>query len=228
MAQKKAITGIVISDENAKPIALANILQMNAQKRYLTNRKGIFNLPEAPTDSFRFTCVGYEPLTIKGIDMINLNADTILILLRTINYRLKDVTITYSNRKRDSIARMVADMVKYDALLNNNRRITNRPRGQGLEGVLLEIYYEYSKEGKDMFHFDDFVKTYRSQQTSDKRYNKEFIKRTTGLPDDYLDAFILFCRLDRNFILQASDYDFICAIKDCETKFRAINQINTD
>ncbi len=230
-AQEKVITGIVFSDDHAHPMALVNILQINTQKRYLSSRKGIFRIPEAPTDSFRFTSVGYSPVTITGSEMLKLNTDTILVLMHSGSYLLKDVTITYSKRKRDSIARIVADIFRTDSLLNNNRRILNRPRGcvgsdvgLGYTGALTEMYYEYSKEGKDMKHFEEYVSFYRLKQEADYRYNKQTIKQMTSLPDNYLDAFILFCKMDRNFIIQASEYDFVKAVKDCEARFRVSNK----
>jgi hypothetical protein len=226
-AQQRIVIGLIISDENAQPVPLAGIRNVITLKKYLSNRQGIFRIPVSTSDSFVFTSIGFDPFILSGNDLLSTDADTVLLLMHAGSYRLKDVTIVYSNRKRDSIARVVAQVLKTDSLMNNNRRILNRPRGRegsdagmGYTGFITELYYQFSKEGKDMVRFEEFVKYYREVQQADVRYNKTIIQHITGLPENKLDDFILFCKLPRPFIIESDDYTLIKAIKDCESRFR--------
>ena len=232
LGQTRVVTGLLISDENAKPVQLANIINRSSAKRSLSSRQGIFRINVSPNDSIFFTSVGFDTLRLRGDELLNQEADTVMLLMHYGSYRLKDVTIVYSNRKRDSIARVVAQIFKYDTLLNNNDRIIHRPRGgpntngtMGYTGAITELYYKFSKEGKDMVHFEEFVKYYREVQQADERYNKTIIQQMTNLPEYMLDDYILFCKMNRQFIIQASDYDLVRAIKDCEKNFRAKNHL---
>lgn len=232
-AQTRVVTGLLISDENAQPVALANIVNKTRAKRSLTNRQGYFHINVSPEDSLVFSSVGFDALHVSGTELLNEKSDTIMLLLHAGSYRLRDVTIIYSNRKRDSIARVVAKIMKDDTLLNNNDRILRRPRGSpqtssgllGYSGALTEMYYQFSKEGKDMVHFEEFVGYYREVQEADKRYNKQIIAQMTHLPDYTLDEYILFCKMERKFIIEASDYDLVKAIKECEGRFREANNL---
>lgn len=223
----RIVHGLLISDENAKPVPLASIRNPFNGKKYLSNRMGYFHIPVSEKDTFRITSVGFDTLVVAGIDLLNQESDTIMLLMHYGTYQLKDVTIVYSNRKRDSIARVVAAYLKNDTLLNNNDRILKRPRGcigsdagMGFTGLITELYYEFSKAGKDMTRFTEFVNYYREVQLADTRYNKTVIRRATQLPDERLDEFILYCALNRRFIIESDDYNLFKAIKDCEVRFR--------
>jgi hypothetical protein len=219
MAQREPFMGIVISDENAKGVPLASVINLNTGQKTLSTRAGFLRIAANQFDTLQISSVGYEILIMPLADVWK-KSDTTLILMSSKSYELKSVTVVYSNARRDSIARLAAEILKTDPLLNNNDRILNRPRGGGLTGVLTEMYYEFSKAGQDMVKFEAFVKYYREQQIIDKRYNKVVIERISGLESYYLDDFIIFCRPDRNFLLTSNDYDLYAHILNCAKKFK--------
>lgn len=230
--QSSNIVGLLISDDSALPIQLATILNKNKARRSLSSRKGIFRISAEPEDSLLFTSIGYDTMRLQARQLMDLKKDTVILMLHSISYNLKEATIVSTNRKRDSIAREVAKIFKNDTLLNNNDRIIKRPRGSiqpaltplgggvVISGPLTELYYKFSKEGKDMVKFEEFVKYYREWQAAESRYNKETIKAMTGLPEESIEDYIKFCKLERKFIIEAEDYDFVKAVKDCERKYR--------
>jgi hypothetical protein len=220
-AQRTPFTALLISDENATVVQLASVQNLVSRQKALSNRKGILKLNVGKTDSVQISAVGFETMVIYPLEQWpQYKGDTIMILMRSTNYELKGVTIVYSNRKRDSIARAAAEFLKSDPLMNNNDRILKRPRGSGLTGVLTEMYYEFSKAGQDMVKFEQFIMYYEEQKKIDARYNKEVVKRVTNLPDFYMDEFIMFCRPERSFALTANDYDLLKYIQDCGEKFK--------
>lgn len=219
-AQSKLFYGFVISDENAVPVQLASVLVVPKGTKTVSNRKGYFRIEVQPSDTIRISAVGFETLFLPVGESWKGTSDTLTIMLSSNTYNLKPVTVIASNARRDSIARVAAEILKSDPLLNNYDRILNRPRGGGLSGVITEMYYEFSKAGQDMVKFEQFVRYYREQQIIDTKYNKEIVKRVTRLDDYFLDDFIIFCRPDRQFVLTAPDYDIYKHILDCNERFR--------
>ena len=88
----------------------------------------------------------------------------------------------------------------------------------------IQIKYPSSKESVTKINFNN--------NKSKSFYNPFSILNPVGLLLKWgwfrglvLDDYILFCKMNRQFIIQASDYDLVRTIKDCEKNFRAKNHI---
>lgn len=220
------LKGVLISSQDGSIIPLGNLLNKTTGQRAISNRQGLFRIKVAPADTLQFTSIGFESLLLKASGIIPANiADTIKVLMFSRSYQLKDVNIVYSSRKRDSIARAAAEFLKNDPLMNNYDRVFKRPRagadGAGFSGIITEMYYQFSKEGKDMVHFEEFYAYVQQQRQIDKRYNREIVKKVSNIPDLYLDELMMHCRPEKNFALTAEEYDMLLYIKNCSDKFKA-------
>lgn len=219
-AQQVLVKGFVMSIDSSRIVPLANILNKTSGQRFIGNRNGLFKAGLTPSDSIQITAIGYETLYFIAKDIIpEKPEDTIQLFMRPTAYLLKDITIVYSNRRQDSIAQLAAEFLKNDPLMNNYDRVVKANEG-GMMSPLTALYMEYSKEGLDRKRFMEFVRHAEMLKQVDRRYNKKTIKRATGLDDEYLDDYILFCKLDRSFILSSSDYDLILAMRQCADRFR--------
>ncbi len=227
-AQQFQITGRVLGVDSSRIVPLVNIMNTSSGKRTIGSRQGIFRIIVSETDSLVFTGIGYDSLRFIAHDIMPEHPeDTILVFMRPKAYLLRDVTIVYSNRKRDSIARAAAEYLASDPLLNNYDRVLNRNKG-GLMSPLTAMWNEYSKAGQDMKKFEEFMRHAELLKQVNTRYNKRTIKRATGLPDEYLDEFILFCKLDPSVVLNSSDYELILAIRECAKRFRTVKGIEEE
>ncbi len=225
-AQQIVVRGAVFSIENNEIVPLVNILNQSTQQKYIGSRTGLFRATVSPGDSLQFTAIGYASLYYKASDIIPENPDdTIKVYMRPTSYQLKDVTIIYSNRLRDSIAMAAAELLKTDPLLNNYDRVLNRNEG-GIMSPLTAMYMEYSKAGQDMKKFEEFVRHAEMLKQVNTRYNHRTIRHATGLDEEYVDDYILYCKLDRAFILNSSDYELILAMRKCAESFKAEKGIN--
>lgn len=222
MAQERVLVrGYMLDEDTYDAVPLANILVRNNNTRFVSNRNGLFRISIAPDDTVYITGIGYASRLLTGRELIPANTDdTIRVFLKTTVYKLKDVNVVYSNRKRDSIARLAAEYLKNDPLLNNYDRVLDRPRGSAMS-PLTAMYEAWAKEAQDMQKFEEFLQYAEAQKEVDRRYNKAVIKKVTGLDDAYLDDFILFCKIDRNVILNAEEYDLYVAIRKCNDEFQA-------
>lgn len=215
------VVGIMLDESTFEPVQLANILIRNTGSRHVSNRKGYFHFMISATDSVYISAIGYKTKFVFGQNLISQNVgDTIKIYLRQTVYKLKDVNVYYPNHKRDSIARLAAEFLKTDPLLNNYDRVTKRNKGS-MMSPLTAMYEAWSKEGQDMQKFEEFLQFAEEQKAVDRRYNKKVIKKITEIEDEDLDEFIRFCKIDRYFIITAQEYDLYAAIKKCGDEFNA-------
>lgn len=214
------ITGRTLSSENNEVVQLASIINLSNGKRAISNRQGYFKITFLPDDTIFISAIGYRSITVicRNINLQQLT-DTITVVMKAIDITLKEVTIVSSNPKRDSIARAAAEFLKNDPLMNNYDRILNRQRG-GLMSPLTAMYQQFSKEGRDAVQFEEFLAYAERQKQADRRYNRDFVKRVTKLDDKYLDEFMLFCRLDKEFIIASSEYELIQSTQKCAKEFK--------
>ena len=218
---KIVLTGYFLDETSFEPIPLANIRVQPSGTKYISNRKGLFRIRISRNDSVYISAIGFKTKNFDANDIIpQIIDDTIRIYLRPLVYKLKEVNVVYSNRKRDSIARLVAEILKTDPLLNNYDRVINRPKG-GVMSPLTAMYESWSKEGQDMRKFEDFLHYAEQQKAIDKRYNKKIVHQITDIDDEDLDDFIMYAKIDRMFILTAQEYDLVEEIKKWGDKFKA-------
>jgi hypothetical protein len=220
--------GIVLNIESLQPIQYPTIETLKSGKRYIGNKKGVFDLEVNEDDSVFISAIGYIRVRIR-VDQIMARhpGDSVLILLKPTIYELRDVTVYRSTKRQDSLARAAAHILASDSLLNNNDRIFKRPRGKlyvgsGVvyEGLIQDLYNRFSKEGKENIRFEEFVAYARSLRRREERYNKTVVHQVTGLEEPALDEFMLYCKLENSFVLTATDYDLLAAIKRCGEEFQ--------
>lgn len=211
------IYGRTLSVDRINIVQLASVSNINQQKKAISNRQGYFKIMASPSDTITITAIGYDSITFIAGSLINGN-DTFVVLLKPKSYLLKEAKIVSSNPKRDSLARAAAEFLKTDPLMNNYSRILDRPKG-GLMNPLTALYQQFSKEGRDAARFEDFLYYMEKQKLVDRRYNRSFVKKATGLPDIQLDEFMVFCKPDKDFVISASEYDLIAKVQQCAKEF---------
>jgi hypothetical protein len=220
------VLALVYSIDSNNAVPLASIVNRQSGQKRIATRIGFVRLQLLPTDTIEVTAVGYESELLSGAFLIpDSISDTVHIYMKPKAYLLQDVTIRYSNRKRDSLAQVAAEILKSDPLLNNYDRVLNRNEG-GIMSPLTAIWNEYSKAGQDMRKFEEFMRHAQLLNQVNTRYNKKSIKRATGLDDEWLDAYILYCNISKTFVLSASDYDLIVAMRECADRFRKEKNID--
>lgn len=231
------LKGYTLNSEHLEIIQLASISTIPNSTKSISNRNGFFRITVHPNDTLKITAIGYQTAVIPVQQIMSTNStDTIIVLMTAIAYQLNDLDILPSNHHRDSIARIVAKLLVHDSLLNNYDRIYKRPKGKiyvnpnplypGIiyQGPITDLYNKFSKEGKDNISFEAFVKYSLRQMKYDERYNSEIVKRITQVNDFDVDELMQTCKLSREFVLIATDYELFEAIKKCGDIFKAEQQ----
>jgi hypothetical protein len=84
-----------------------------------------------------------------------------------------------------------------------------------LGSPITAIYMALSKEGKSLRKFAKIKEEEQFQEQVKEKYNQELLEEVTGMTGPELHDFLLFCDLDKNFILNASAYRILEALYKC-------------
>lgn len=216
------LKGFVVGADTSQTIPLANILNKQSQDRYVSNRFGAFGIPVAENDTLVFSVIGYQifELAVKKF-VVSKHQFPIKVRLKPLTYQLKQVDVSFQKKRQDSLAKKAAIMLKKSPLLNNYYHVQSWINGNS--GTPLNDFLsagnsrmqEYTK----LMHL---IELYQEQQKVDERLTDDLICRATGIKPNQVGLYRRFCKLPHYFILNASDYELILAIKDCYKDFKLI------
>ncbi|MFY8020829.1 MAG: carboxypeptidase-like regulatory domain-containing protein [Bacteroidia bacterium] len=214
------IKGFVIGADTNNTIPLANILNKTTEKRYISNRHGAFGIPVGINDTLSFSVIGYQNYELVVRKYVEKNqTDPIKVRLKQISYKLKEVDINYHQKRRDSLARRAAVILKTSPLLNNYEHIDSWIAGSS-GSPITELFAAGNQKLQEYKKLTHLIELYREQQLVDEKYTDDIIMRSTGLPITLVPEFKKFCNLPHYFILSANDYDLVMAIRECNKEYR--------
>ena len=216
------IKGFVVGADTSQTIPLTNILNKKNQDRYMSNRFGAFGIPVAENDTLVFSVIGYQnyELVVKKY-VINNYQFPIKVRLKPISYQLKQLDVSYRKKRQDSLARRAAIILKKSPLLNNYNHVQSWINGNS--GTPLNDFLSGNNpKMQEYVKLMHLIELYQEQQKVDERLTDELISRATGLKPDQVLGYRKFCKLPNYFILNATDYELVLAIKDCYKDFKLI------
>jgi hypothetical protein len=216
------LKGFVVGADTSQTIPLTNILNKQAQNRYMSNRFGAFGIPVNENDTLVFSVIGYQNLELPVKKyVVNNYQFPIKVRLKPLSYQLKQLDVSYSKKRQDSLAKRAATILKKSPLLNNYNHVQSWINGNS--GTPLNDFLSSGnakmREYTKLMHL---IELYQEQQKVDERLTDDLICRATGLKPHQVMAYRKFCKLPNYFILNASDYELVLAIKDCYKDFKLI------
>lgn len=195
------VTGVVFRKSTQDRVAKAIIQNIT--------RKTVANSDDLGT--FRIQAAAGDSLLIKKVDFTNqtiaiVNDDLLSIYLQPIVV-LNEVKINEAS-KREELADALNDYKK------NGQFYTTRPSvGSVITSPISGLYSLFGKSAANARRFQQYSEDELEHQEIRRRYNKPLIKKTTGMPDEDLDQFILTFSPTIENIKVWSDYDIINYIK---------------
>jgi len=218
------IKGFVVGADTSQTIPLANILNKQTQDRFVSNRFGAFGIPVTENDTLVFTVIGYQTyeLPVKKYVMTK-HQFPIKVRLKPLTYQLKQVDVSFRKKRQDSLAKQAAIFLKKSPLLNNYQHVQSWMKGNSVTPLndLLSAGNSKMQEYTKLMHL---IALYQEQQKVDERLTDDLICRATGLKLNQVQAYKQFCKLPHYFILNASDYELILAIKDCFKDYKLLKK----
>ncbi|MCF8428738.1 MAG: hypothetical protein K9G64_01290 [Bacteroidia bacterium] len=222
--QSKKIKGFVKNNEG-QTLSFSIIYNCNSLQTFSANQFGAFAIEASIGDSLVVSRMNYKTDTFVVSKAVFYETINFEIILKRKEILLKDVTINYRH-KFDSMAKLSAEMMKHDVLLNNHARVENikemaKPKlistgGIGVEGLIYKTWYKFSEAGKSYEKLLKIISIYNESVKLDDKLSIEFIMKITGVNEKKAEFIKTNCiktklRGNSNY----NDYDLILALKAC-------------
>jgi len=222
--QSKFLKGFV-KNEVAQTLSFSIIYNCNSFQTFSANQYGAFVVEANIGDSLVVSRMNYQTDTFIVSKAIYFETIKLEMVLKMKSILLKDVTINYRH-KFDSMAKLSAQMMKHDVLLNNHARVENikemaKPKlistgGVGVEGLIYKTWYKFSKAGKSNEKLLKIISIYNESIKLDDKLSIEYIMKITGV-NELKAEFIKNNCIKTKMIGNSNynDYDLILALKAC-------------
>jgi len=222
--QSKFLKGFV-KNEVAQTLSFSIIYNCNSFQTFSANQYGAFVVEANIGDSLVVSRMNYQTDTFIVSKAIYFETIKFEMVLKRKSILLKDVTINYRH-KFDSMAKLSAQMMKHDVLLNNHARVENikemaKPKlistgGVGVEGLIYKTWYKFSKAGKSNEKLLKIISIYNESIKLDDKLSIEYIMKITGV-NELKAEFIKNNCIKTKMIGNSNynDYDLILALKAC-------------
>ncbi len=213
------LRGYVIGADTNNTIPLANILKKPSGERYISNRYGAFGIQVNETDTLVFSVIGYQNylLPVKKYVQNNLT-DPIRVRMKPTTYRLKQAEVNYNKRKRDSVARQAAIILKTNPLLNNYEHMGSWISGSS-GSMVTDLFASGNTQLQQYLKLERLIILYREQELVDAKYTDDLIIRATGIKAEQVMELKKYCNLPNYFVLNSNEYDLVLAIRNCYADF---------
>lgn len=217
------IHGEVVSMETGEAVPYVHIIDPTKNQGTISDIHGKFVLMTDPTDTLIFSAVGFEKLTIVLTNEDLELEKPIQISLTPSTYELAPVQIhAFKDEaafKQEILNLKLPEEKKiiipgtYDGPRDPNARFALA------RGPLSTVQNMFSKEAKELKKYQEVIRDYPREKTIAAKYNRDIVGEITGLKDEELNDFMLFCKVPDDFILSANEYEIVLAVNNCYKDF---------
>ncbi len=217
------VRGEIISHETGEVIPYVHIIDQTKNHGTTSNLHGKFAIIIDPLDTLVFSAVGFEKLTVvlaqEGINL----AEDIQITLTPSTYELAPVQIhalkDEAGFKQDILNLKLPEEKKIIIPNTYNGPRDPNARFSLASGPFSAVQNLFSKEAKEIRKYQEVIREYPREMTIATKYNREIVGEITGLKDEALNDFMLFCKVPDDYILSANDYEIVLAVNNCYKDF---------
>lgn len=209
LAQDTSVAGIIFDTDSKDRLARVNVLNRRTGVSVYDNLNGVFTIQAQPGDQLIFTQQEHYA------DTVNIKSyEPLAIYLKRNSIQLKEVTILDSllNPQKQLLSNRRNYSKAYGSLANKDLLAFSPGAGVGIG--IDALYNMWSREGRNAEHLRETIQADYRQDVIDYRFNKTLVNRVTGLKDARLADFMLKYRPGYYFVIEASDYEFIAAIRN--------------
>jgi len=196
-----SIAGFVCTKGTSLRLAAVNVVNKRTKSAIITDDIGNFVIKAAIGDSLEFSTYNYTTtrIEIAGI------GDLIVFMNKVV--QLQTVTVQ-GQSKQQELNSVMGDYAKKGVYYGGKPSAL-----QDVVSPINGLYSLFSSDAKNARHFAKFSKEEQEAADDQKKYNKEVIKKITGIPDDEMDRFMYAYKPSHDDLLKMTDYDVITYIK---------------
>ena len=221
----------LINSRTGGPVVFARVIDKNLRAGVLTDSLGVFSLTSRLNDTLYVRSLSFYPTTIIVSDSLYWQLRIPEIPMQEQVFELGAVDIygwgTYQEFKYKILhTEMPVDRTK-KALDNLKRSLSRLPEyplqeqaSIPLGSPVTGLYMLFSKEGKSLRRYAAAKERDRVFLLTYQKFNRDIVGEVTGLTGNLLDEFMMFCKPDDLFLLQANDYDIHRRIMEDYERFK--------
>jgi len=217
--------GVIHSCRTNESISYVHVVNETSSYATVADSSGKFSIKAKSGDIIRFSSLGMKNLFFEISDekfiryqSICLNPDTFL---------LNEITaLPFSNFKelehqflaiklKDNEYFIPGVTLKTRTTVHNlNDEKYIRSLGFALSSPISALYYNLSRYEKNIRKYYQLENDKWQQYEIDRKYNKTVVTSVTGLKNDKVIKFMIWCGFSKEYLLQVTDYELAIEIKE--------------
>jgi hypothetical protein len=219
MAQKQEIielTGKIINEKDNSPVHYATVINLKKGKATTCDSLGYFHMTMLESDVLRINALGFERKYLRLDSTVN-PSEIIIIKLKEKTYKIANVDI-YEARWKDFEFEFAHTEIEKQETKDKIQKwfyslIDPRELALITASVSVGIPIPYkTKIEKQKIKVEELKRLEAENKVIESKYNPELVSELTGLNDNETIQFMKFCNFDRQYLLNANDYDIIVEI----------------
>lgn len=219
------LSGQVVNKESGEAIPYVHIIDQTTHQGTTTDLAGKFQIKVNKTDTILFSAVGFEKDTLLLANEEIKNDYAVQILLKPSTLELAPVEI-YAYKNEAAFKQAILDL-NLPEEKHPNIVIPGTHAGQpksltgnfALASPLTAVQNLFSKEAKELKKYQEVLSNYPREKLIREKYNRKVVEEITGLKDESLNDFMLFCHVPDDFIIKANEYEIVLAVNKCYKDF---------
>jgi hypothetical protein len=226
-AQGHKFTGKVYDGINFYPIEGANIYNVSQKSFVFSNEEGNFTIECKLNDTLVISKSIYrQMIVVMNEDLIRKGREDFLLYYKAI--LLKEVSVislnpTYEGFKRDLAKIEIPDIYKripgtetseWDKANAEYGKDPNVFRNTAIAHPISFLYETFSRKAKMKRLYNEMVQYEDRLDELPLKYNKDIVKDITGLPDEEILTFMMYCHFSYYDLVRWTPMQIINAIKD--------------
>jgi hypothetical protein len=214
LGQQKPVQGFVVDKDTKLRLAKVYIYNSSADEGFYNNTKGEFTTNVKPGDTLFAALSGHAMDTV-----VYRGQSAIVFQLRSLGIRLKEVSIYGRAKTPQELYKSRLQEYKYKLDKGSSKDLLNLgPGGVGLG--IDAIYNLLSREGKNARQLQKILEKDYKEQVIDYRYRPDYVMGLIDIKEADLQDFMLQYRPTYQFVLSASEYQFIQFIKNSYASYK--------
>ncbi|WP_461788984.1 hypothetical protein [Pedobacter sp.] len=213
-AQQKAVPGFVVDKDTKLRLAKVYIYNSSIDEGFYNNTKGEFLANVKQGDTLFAALSGHAMDTV-----VYRGQSAIVFQLRSLGIRLKEVSIYGKAKTPQELYKSKLDEYKYKLDKGSSKDLLNLgPGGVGLG--IDAIYNLLSREGKNARQLQKILEKDYKEQVIDYRFRPDYVRALVNIKDENLQDFMAQYRPTYQFVLSASEYQFIQFVKNSYASYK--------
>ncbi|MEM6843073.1 MAG: carboxypeptidase-like regulatory domain-containing protein [Bacteroidota bacterium] len=216
------VSGNIVNDQD-EPLSFATVTNLTNETGVISDEDGFFYLTFQRSDTIRISSVGYQSAFLFFGDTAQVSNYDLQVRMSEQTYELENVTV-FAFKDVESFKRAVLAL---DDLPEESPKVVvpgsyDGPRREPKVSPLNPVSFiasRFNRRAKYERMAREAQQDYDRRQRLSRKYNREMVGKITGLTEELLDNFMIFCRFEEDFIERSNQYDLVLAINRCYTDF---------